>query len=85
MMHSAFFHEATEAVRFWVEIDSLLVGATIGKKTLHYRYAAQRIDDDALTTYLEHSDEIDAVVRRRVAEGSREPVMLREWDVRPIS
>ena len=85
MTHPAFFHQETGAVRFWVQVDDLLVGATIGKVTLHYRYAPQRADDDALATYLAHSDEIDAAVRRRVAGGSREPVMLRDFDVRPAA
>lgn len=80
---SAFFHEASEAVRFWVQVGDALVGATIGKATLHYRYGPMRVDDDALTTYLAHAEEIDAAVRRRVAAGSREPIMLRDWDVRP--
>ncbi|TMH06468.1 MAG: hypothetical protein E6H79_06575 [Betaproteobacteria bacterium] len=32
--------------------------------------------------YRAHSREIDAAVRRRVAKGSIEPVMLREFDLR---
>ena len=82
MTQSAFFHEDSGAVRFWVQVGEVLVGATISKATLHYRYEPQRTDDDALTTYRAHANEIDAAVRRRVAEGSREPVMLRDWDVR---
>lgn len=80
---SAFFHAESGAVRFWVQVGDVMIGATIGKVTLHYRYEPQRNDDDALATYLAHADEIDAAVRRRVAAGSREPVMLRDWDVRP--
>jgi hypothetical protein len=80
---SPFFHEDSGAVRFWVQVGDAFVGATIGKVTLHYRYEPRRTDDDALATYLAHADEIDAAVRRRVAAGSREPVMLRDWDVRP--
>jgi hypothetical protein len=36
-----------------------------------------------ITTYAAHAAEIDAAVRRRVAAGSHEPVMLRDPDVRP--
>ena len=79
----AFFHEDSAAVRFWVEVGGAFVGATISKLTLHYRFSPQRTDEDALATYLAHAEEINAAVRRRVAAGSREPVMLREWDVRP--
>jgi hypothetical protein len=78
-----FFHDESGAVRFWVQVGDVLIGATIGKVTLHYRFEPQRSDDDALATYLAHADEINAAVRRRVAAGSRVPVLLRDWDVRP--
>ena len=48
----AFFHEESGAVRFWVQVGDVLVGASIGKVTLHYRYEPLRSDDDALATYL---------------------------------
>jgi hypothetical protein len=37
-----------------------------------------------MTTYQAHSEEIHAAVRRRVANGSIEPVMLREHDLQPL-
>jgi hypothetical protein len=82
MSQPPFFHAASGTVRFWVQIDDAFVGATIGKETLHYRYQAHANDDDPLTTYTAHAEEIDAAVRRRVAKGSIEPVMLRDPDVR---
>ena len=82
MSQAPFFHESSGTVRFWVLVADVLVGASIGKETLHYRYQPQRSDDDALETYLQNSAEIDAAVRRRFAAGSREPVMLRDVDVR---
>jgi hypothetical protein len=82
-MSQPFFHSDSGAVRFWVTVDGLLVGASIGKETLHYRYHANETNDDPLATYLANAAEIDAAVRRRVAGGSIEPVMLREPDVRP--
>ncbi len=82
MSPAPFFHNDSGAVRFWVTINAVPIGATIGKETLHYRYEPHRTDDDPLATYLAHSSEIDAAVRRRVAAGSIEPVMLREPDVR---
>jgi hypothetical protein len=69
-------------VRFWVLVDDQLVGASIGKETLHYRYKAHMSDDEPLATYTQNEAEIHAAVRRRVAAGSREPVMLRDPDVR---
>jgi hypothetical protein len=82
MAQEPFFHQPSGTVRFWVLVDDVLVGASIGKETLHYRYHANRTDDDPLATYLANSAEIDAAVRRRVAGGSTEPVMLRDPDVR---
>jgi len=82
MSQEPFFHAASGAVRFWVLVDGLLVGATIGKETLHYRWQADNNDDDPLATYLANAAEIHAAVRSRVAGGSIEPVMLRDPDVR---
>ncbi|APW40151.1 hypothetical protein RD110_25545 [Rhodoferax koreense] len=79
-----FFHEASNTVRFWVLVESDWVGATIGKATLHYRYQPNRSDDEPLATYIANAAEIDAAVRRRVATGSVEPVMLRDGDVREV-
>lgn len=81
-MSQPFFHQDSATVRFWVLVEGQLVGASIGKQTLHYRYQPQMTDDDPLATYTAHSAEIDAAVRRRVASGSIEPVMIREFDVR---
>lgn len=82
-MSEPFFHDESAAVRFWVEIDGVAVGASIGKAALHYRFAGGRHDEDPLVTYRRHAHEIEAAVRRRVASGSIEPVMLREFDLRP--
>lgn len=77
-----FFHESSGTVRFWVLIDGNLVGASVGKETLHYRYQPNAFDDVPLDTYALHSQDIDAAVRRRVTQGSIEPVMLRDFDLR---
>jgi hypothetical protein len=34
-----------------------------------------------METYRSHSEDIDAAVRRRMARGAREPVMVREPDL----
>jgi hypothetical protein len=82
MIQPAFFHQESGSVRFWVLINGLEVGASISKETLHYRYYPRSDDDDALNTYMRNTGEINEAVRRRVAGGSIEPVMLREPDVR---
>jgi hypothetical protein len=33
----AFFHLPSGAVRFWVLVDGVSIGASIGKEVLHYR------------------------------------------------
>jgi hypothetical protein len=81
MSQDSFFHEASGAVRFWVQIDSEWVGASIRKETLHYRFHPEGRDDDPMETYKSHAAELDAAVRRRVLQGAREPVMLRDADL----
>jgi Protein of unknown function (DUF1488) len=76
-----YFHADSDALRFWVLCDGVSVGATITRQTLHFRFKGDMSGSDVLATYAAHRDEIDAAVRRRVAKGSREPVMLREFDV----
>ena len=77
-----YFHADSDALRFWVLCeDGQNVGATISKQTLHFRFKGDMSGSDVLATYAAHREEIDAAVRRRVAKGSREPVMLREFDV----
>ena len=79
---SLFFHDASSTVRFWVPTGGgSFVGATIAKETLHYRFQGDASGADAVATYIAHREEIDTAVRRRIAKGSIEPVMLREADV----
>lgn len=78
---SPYFHEPTDAVRFWVPVDGGWVGATVGRATLHYRFCPHARDDDPLVTYQAFAQEMEAAVRRRIATGSIEPVMLREYDL----
>ena len=80
-MQEPFFHLPSGTVRFWVLVDGVPVGASIRKETLHYRWRAQVNDDDPLETYMANAAEIADAVRRRVAGGSIEPVMLRDPDV----
>jgi hypothetical protein len=81
-MPAAHFHDDSEAVRFWVTCDDgSVVGASIGKMTLHYSFRGEPTAAGALAAYLANREVIDATVRRRVAAGSIEPVMLRERDL----
>lgn len=76
---AAFFHEDSGAVRFWVRThQGTFVGASIRKDVLHFRFRAVTDGVDALSVYAAHRREIDAAVLRRIADGSIEPVILRE-------
>jgi hypothetical protein len=81
MADAPFFHENSGAVRFWVLVDGNPLGASISRDVLHYRYRPNSQGDDPLETYLANAADIEAAVHRRVAQGSIEPVMLRERDL----
>lgn len=76
------FHEPTGAVRFWVLIDGAEVGASVSSDTLHYRWRRGTDREDPLQTYRTYAAELESAVRKRVAQGSIEPVMVREFDLR---
>lgn len=80
-MPEPFLHLPSGTVRFWVLVDGQYVGSSIRREILHYRYHATQTDDDPIVTYTENQVEIHAAVRRRVAKGSIEPVMLRDADI----
>ena len=82
MSQPPFFHEDSGTVRFWVQVDDKLVGASITRSALHFRFRPDGQNEDPLQTYLAHAQEVDDAVRRRVAQGSIEPVMVREFDLR---
>ena len=81
MSHEPFFHDSSGSVRFWVLVEGVHVGASIGRETLHYHYRPTAQGDDPLETFLSNTDAIEDAVRRRSAAGAREPVMLRENDL----
>ena len=76
------FHTPTDALRFWVATpEHGSVGASVPRSVLHYRFNGHADGSDALSVYAANRAVIDAAVLRRVAAGSREPVMLREHDL----
>jgi len=77
-----FFHEASETVRFWVLVGDEMIGAMVGKHTLHYRFNPGGLQEDSpMSTFQLHRSELEAAVRRRVGGGSMQPVLLREADL----
>ncbi|MGM9486830.1 DUF1488 family protein [Ideonella sp. YS5] len=77
-----YLHAESQSVRFWVLVGTQWVGAMISCRALHHRFRPNAIDEDPLHTYSSFQDDIHDAVRRRVAAGSLEPVMLREYDLR---
>ncbi len=84
MSDAPFFHESSGTVRFWVSVDGKLLGASVGREALHQRYRPTAQGEDPVETFLANAADIEAAVRRRFAQGSREPVMLREYDLRVL-
>lgn len=77
-----YFHLESGALRFWVDLGGgARMGASISTRVLHYRFKGDLDGSDAVAVYQEHRAAIDAAVRRRIASGSIEPVMLREADL----
>lgn len=75
-------HPDSATLRFWVAMpDAPAVGAVISQATLHHRFGAALDGSNAVATYQTNQALIDDAVRRRVARGSIEPVMLREADL----
>ncbi len=83
MAPAAFYHQDSEAVRFWVPIADGFVGASIRRAVLQYHFRPKGSEEEPIATYARHAAELGAAVQRRVAQGSIEPVMLRESDLGP--
>jgi hypothetical protein len=80
MADAPFFHDASGTVRFSVTVEGQDVNASIGREVLRYHYRTAETADP-LNTYGLHIEELDAAVRRRLAQGSTAPIMLRENDL----
>jgi hypothetical protein len=83
MAPEAFYHQDSEAVRFWVPVADGFVGAIIRRAVLQYRFRPKGSEEEPIATYARHAAELGAAVQRRVAQGSIEPVMLRDFDLGP--
>ena len=83
MPPTAFYHQDSEAVRFWVPVADGFVGASIRRAVLQYRFRPPGSEEEPIETYARHAAELGAAVQRRVALGSIEPVMLRDFDLEP--
>lgn len=80
---AAFHHNDSDAIRFWVPVADDFVGASIRRAVLQICFRPQGSDEEPMATYTRDAAELGAAVQRRVAKGSIEPVMPREFDLRP--
>jgi hypothetical protein len=79
-----FFHDASGTIRFRVDVDGAAWDASVSREALHYRYRPNAHGEDPMETFRQNAADIEAAVRRRIAAGSRAPVMLREYDLRVV-
>ncbi len=80
---TAFFHQDSETVRFWVLIADGFVGASVRSAALRYRFRPVGSSEKPIEIDACHAAGLGAAVQRRVAQGSIGPVMLREFDLQP--
>lgn len=81
MSYEPYFHEASGTVRFWVPDGDAGIGASVGTEVLTYCFRDRVREEAPLKIYAAHRDQIHAAVMKRVAEGAREPVMLKRHDL----
>lgn len=80
---AAYFHQDSETVRFWLPIADGSAGASVRSAVLRYRFRPAGSSEEPAEIYACLAAGLGAAVQRRVAQGSIEPVMLREFDLRP--
>ncbi len=81
MSYDPYLHEASGSLRFWVPAGDAGIGAIIGLEVLSYCFRGRTDQGDPLKIYAAHRDQIHAAVLRRMAEGAREPVILKRHDL----
>jgi hypothetical protein len=82
MPHDPYFHAASASVRFWVPGGEQGIDAIISKETLSYGFRGRMTEEDPLAIYAANLGPIHAAVMRRIAAGARQPVILREHDLK---
>ena len=76
----AICHDVAHIVRFWVQVDGVPVCAMVSETSLRCCFVPAQPRKGALTIFGEHLAELDEMVRRWIAAGSAEPVMLQDSD-----
>ena len=73
-------HDAAHTVRFWVPVNGIPVCAIVDEATLRCCFVPPQPRESALSLVRLHQRELDDIVRRKVADGFLEPVMLHDSD-----
>ena len=73
-------HDVAHIVRFWVPVNGKSVSAMVSDTSLRCCFVPAQPRKTALSIFGEHRAELDEMVRRRIAAGSTEPVMLHDSD-----
>ena len=73
-------HDAARTVRFWVPVNGISVCAIVDEATLRCCFVPPQPRESALSLVRKHQLELDDIVRRKVADGFLEPVMLHDSD-----
>lgn len=71
---------AAPTVRFWVPVNGIAVCAVVEETTLRCCFAPPQPRESALSLVGTHQKELDDIVRRKIAAGAVEPVMLHDSD-----
>jgi hypothetical protein len=82
MSYLPYLDEPSSTVRFCILVSGSPLRVSIGTTALHYRFRPTATGEDPLETFRANEREIEAAVLRRLAGGSLEPVILREFDIR---
>ena len=72
--------DAARTVRFWVPVNGTSVCAVVDEATLRCCFVPPQPRESALSLVRRHQLELDDIVRRKVADGFLEPVMLHDSD-----
>jgi|LauGreDrversion4_2_1035121.scaffolds.fasta_scaffold879923_2 hypothetical protein len=79
-----YLDEPSSSVRFQVTMNGVLCNASINQQALLHCFKAMSGASNLLDIYNHHSQKIHEAALRRLAQGARAPVMLRESNFAPL-
>jgi hypothetical protein len=79
--YDPYYAQDTDGVHFQVNVDGVFVQAYVSRTILHIAYGSSEPRAQCLATYLEHREDIDSAVRRRVHAIGPETVLVRQHEI----